>query len=89
MIERNQQLPQEPQAVLMKEPHKRRSDARYATTASRQAAYRARSQEKALGDLQLQLQGPVTAMKQGYERRTCRRYHQYKLARLIVHTYGM
>jgi hypothetical protein len=46
MLEKNQQLPQEPSPELTKKVRKRRSDARYATPADRQAAYLARLQER-------------------------------------------
>jgi hypothetical protein len=46
-------LRQDPAASLAKKkPRKRRSDARYATPAERQAAYRARLQEKRHADMQ-------------------------------------
>ena len=46
-------LPQAPESELTtKTPRKRRSDARFSTTAERQAAYRARLKEKRLADLQ-------------------------------------
>ena len=46
-------LPQDPESELTtKTPRKRRSDARFATTAERQAAYRARLKEKRHADLQ-------------------------------------
>jgi hypothetical protein len=46
-------LPQAPESELTtKTPRKRRSDARYATTAERQAAYRARLKEKRHADMQ-------------------------------------
>src|ERR1019366_3841751 len=46
-------LPQAPESELItKTPRKRRSDAEYATTAERQAAYRARLKEKRHADLQ-------------------------------------
>jgi hypothetical protein len=45
-------LPQTPESKLItKTPHKRRCDARYATTADRQAAYRARLKEERDGSL--------------------------------------
>ena len=43
-----------------KKPRERRSDARYATAAERQAAYRARLKEKRLAGMQLPSLAPVT-----------------------------
>jgi hypothetical protein len=52
-------LPQAPESELTtKTPRKRRSDARYATTADRQAAYRARLQESRRAGIE---QPPATA----------------------------
>jgi hypothetical protein len=60
MLEKNRQLPQEPPPELTKKPRKRRSDARFATPAERQAAYRDRLQEKRHSAMQLPSPDPVT-----------------------------
>ncbi len=63
-VERNQhneRLPQDPSPErIEKKPRMRRSDARYATGAERQAAYRARLQERRRAGMQLPSPDPVS-----------------------------
>jgi hypothetical protein len=63
MLEKNEhdeRLLQDPSLKLSEKQRKHRSDAQYATPAERQAAYRARLQERHHAGMQVLSQPPVT-----------------------------